>query len=235
MQRFLAADQGGDRQAAEAALQRGLEAHPDDVPLLLAAAELYLRSEPPEHYKPRLALHYAMRADKAAHFQSPQAAATFHRAQRATGFGHTSGERALLETVARMAGQDPRDVELLAPVDPDLLDPTLANYLEQARRAKARNTPACGEGLRHVPPGRYPLDPEPVEVEGFCIEERAAADPIRFDDPLRRADACSARGRRGCRPAERAVACGPLATLFADHPACVDRSVLRCCEDLAAH
>ena len=39
----------GDVEQAQDTLQRALESHPDDLELLLAAGELYLRAEPQEH------------------------------------------------------------------------------------------------------------------------------------------------------------------------------------------
>lgn len=54
----------GDDSAAQTALRDGLERHPEDLPLLLFACDFYLREDAPDHYKPRLALHYANRADR---------------------------------------------------------------------------------------------------------------------------------------------------------------------------
>ncbi|HCP46429.1 MAG TPA: hypothetical protein DIU15_10320, partial [Deltaproteobacteria bacterium] len=112
--------QAGDRAAEEEALRDGLERHPDDVDLLMATAELYLRPKPEEQYKPRLALHYAMRADRAARRTSPEAAALLHRAYRAAG-GFEEAEVLLgkaLETIGHPDAGNPSHPE---PVDPDLL------------------------------------------------------------------------------------------------------------------
>ncbi len=56
---------GGDDLASQTAFRDGLERHPEDLPLLLFACEFYLREDVEEHHKPRLALHYANRADRA--------------------------------------------------------------------------------------------------------------------------------------------------------------------------
>ncbi len=64
LQRFQRGEAEGEFEAAESALRTGLEAHPDDVPLLLAAAGFYLRSEPSGLRRPRLSLHYLLRLDR---------------------------------------------------------------------------------------------------------------------------------------------------------------------------
>jgi hypothetical protein len=55
----------GDDLTAQTAFRDGLERHSEDLPLLLFACDFYLREEVGDHYKPRLALHYASRADRA--------------------------------------------------------------------------------------------------------------------------------------------------------------------------
>ncbi len=75
----------GDDEAAQAAFRQGLERHPEDVALLLMAATFYLREHADEHDKPRLALHYARRADRADDQQRPDVDAAVVRALRAMG------------------------------------------------------------------------------------------------------------------------------------------------------
>ncbi len=74
-----------DDAACQTAFRQGLEHHPDDVELLILAAEFYLRSDADDHYKPRLAIHYAQRADRAAGGNRADAAAVLVRALRAMG------------------------------------------------------------------------------------------------------------------------------------------------------
>jgi len=60
-----------------------LERHPEDLDLLLFAAGFYLRVEAEEHYKPRLALHYASRASRVE--DRPEVAVVLVRSLRAMG------------------------------------------------------------------------------------------------------------------------------------------------------
>lgn len=72
----------GQEVRAEDLLSAALERWPEDVPLLLAGVELYLRAG--ETHKPRLALHYAMRAFRAAP-EDPAVFRSLERAREATG------------------------------------------------------------------------------------------------------------------------------------------------------
>lgn len=75
----------GDDLAAQAAFRDGLERHPEDLSLLLFACDFYLREDTDDHYKPRLALHYANRADRADPDARPDVADALARALRAMG------------------------------------------------------------------------------------------------------------------------------------------------------
>ncbi len=75
----------GDDLAAQTAFREGLERHSDDLPLLLFACDFYLREEVADHYKPRLALHYANRADRADPGDRPDVADALARALDAMG------------------------------------------------------------------------------------------------------------------------------------------------------
>lgn len=67
--------EAGDDGASQAAFRRALDRHPEDAELLVFAARFYLREESPDHYKPRLSLHYAHRACEAAPGRADAAAA----------------------------------------------------------------------------------------------------------------------------------------------------------------
>ena len=70
----------GEPDVAQDALREALEHHPEDLELLCAAAEFHLRREPARHFNPRLALHYAMRAERVAAGTSQRAASLLQRA-----------------------------------------------------------------------------------------------------------------------------------------------------------
>ncbi len=87
-----AALRDGDDGAAQEAFRRALDRHPEHVDLLVFAAEFYLRENAPDHYKPRLALHYAHRAVEAAPDRCDAAAAEI-RALLAMGQTEDATER----------------------------------------------------------------------------------------------------------------------------------------------
>jgi len=226
----------GDLEGAEQALRSALERAPDDVDLLIEATEFYLLAEPPEHYRPRLALHYGMRADKAANYQRQDAASAYGRAQRAVGFGNDPRERALIQDALQgVRDPDRFDPQAVAPMDPDLLDPTLANFVEQARRRAAPPTPRCGPDLIPLPPGRYPSPEGELVTSGVCMERRPTIDrpPRAAPDNAGRVAVCDLRGLAPCGGNELAIACGPLASVLGDHPVCRDPAAVRCCGALA--
>ena len=209
----------GDMEAAEQTLREGLEAHPTDVDLLVAAAEFYLSSIPEDRYKPRLALHYAMRADRASDNQDKRAAALLMKAWRANG-GSPMGDKLVAEGLHQLGHKDQRDPVRLGVTDPDLLDPTAENLREQVRRDKARDSGAtpCGHGFAFVAGAAWPLpDGTDASLSAFCAERNA------------RAGTCSARGLRSCTPDERDVLCGPMKSVVGLHPSCVEPTVTRCC------
>ena len=80
-----AAFAAGDDLASQTAFRDGLERHPEDLPLLLFACEFYLREDVEDHYKPRLALHYANRADRADPDDRPDVTDALARALLAMG------------------------------------------------------------------------------------------------------------------------------------------------------
>lgn len=218
--RAAAADalQQGDFEAAEDALRTGLERHPDDVALLVAAGEFYLTTFPEERYKPRLALHYAMRADRAADNNDEAAAALLVRAWRANG-GSPMGDQLVAEGLSQLGHADMRAPTRLGAADPDLLAPSPENLREQARRDRMRASgeEPCGAGLAYVAAATWPVDDGEVVVGPLCAE--------RGSPP----GTCSARGLRACTPDEVAVLCGPMKAVLGQHPACVDATVGRCC------
>jgi len=73
----------GDLLASQSAFRQGLERHPEDLELLLFAADFYLDAAVEEHYKPRLALHYANRASRVD--DGPEVAVALVRSLRAMG------------------------------------------------------------------------------------------------------------------------------------------------------
>lgn len=226
----------GEFTAAESVLRGALERHPDHVGLLVAMAEFYLQPIPKEHYKPRLALHYAMRADRAAGFRDPAAASVLLQAYRATG-GSAQGWELIQAGLELVGHPDALNPKRLQPADPDLLEPTVQNVLEQRRREKlrAQGSPLleCPEGSALVDQGRYPSPHAggEIAVDAVCIElppEDGVVERVQTSQDMR--EACFARNMRRCTPDEHAVACGPLASVLGAHPACGDALVVRCCE-----
>jgi hypothetical protein len=235
---FEVSTNAGEDVAAEGKLRKALDRHPEDVKLLIAAAEFYLRPHGDEFHRPRLALHYALRADKAANYASADVGRTLMRAYRAAGGvqGTEVGRRLVAEGLQAVNHPDRAAPKRLPAVDRDLLDPTLSNVLEQERRNRRRaegHTP-CSEGFVHVPEGTYPGirgGPE-VTVAEFCVERPAGTGIGQLSaDESRRAAACDARGARLCTGDETAVACGALRTVVGRHTACEDERVVRCCSD----
>jgi hypothetical protein len=207
-----ARDDGHDP-VAETVLREALERYPDDLELLLFAADFYLRPEAEDFYKPRLSLHYAMRADRASNYQEPRATRAMVMAHRGAG-GFDEAQPLIRDGLAGLGHPDAEDPIRLEPVDPDLLEPSLPNLLEQRRRqTEGRPTPTCAEGMRLVPEGDYP---GAASVETFCVEQGARAVLI----------GCETLELRSCTPAETAVADGPIAALLDG-----DSSGFRCCAD----
>ena len=99
----------GDYDGAQSAFRRGLERHPDDVPLLLTAANFYLRADAEDHYKPRLGLHYASRASRADDADRVEVTSALVRALRAM---DQHGEAS--ETLAGALSRRPGDPTLQA-------------------------------------------------------------------------------------------------------------------------
>jgi len=215
----------GDLNRAEEVLAAGLEAHSDHVPLLCAAASFYLQEEPRGVYKPRLALHYAMRADMSARGLDTEAARLLGMAHRAAG-GPTAlpeGEELLRAGLEQINHPDARNPRQLRPFDPDLLELSLENVLEQkARWERGRVQPTCPEDQLLVSAGRYPVEStgnlpqEPskeVEVPAFCVLRMPSLD-----------SSCGGSNERPCSAAETAVVRGPIAAALWGNPRAV-----RCC------
>ena len=226
----------GDYEGQREIIRRALESSPEDLPLLMAAARYYLRSPPEGRYKPRLALHYAMRAARASEYPDGEVSKLVFKAYRAA--GSLEEERELLVAGLRaVAHPDAETPQLRQPVDPDLLEPTLANLREQKRREEGgQPLPRCEEGMEYIPAGRYPTGPESftreetIEVQGLCIDQvvpGGLASQLGSDAELDAA--CSAVDKRRCSVGERQVACGAMAAVLGTHPACVMKRVLRCC------
>ena len=233
---FAQAEDAGDHSGAEQILRSGLEKHPDDLDLLLAASGFYLRAEPREHYKPRLALHYAMRATRVTRANDPRATALLKRATFATG-GIAAGDdeaAALLRRALDRVGEFDAQPVGLRPFDPDLLGGTGAEVREQLRRWKARDAGGspCPEKLALVPEGTWDLG-RSATVPGFCIEERPATTPALRLEPGAWPVHCGRWGLRACTEDELAVACGPLRAVLPQHAGCTDSRFVRCCADLA--
>ena len=208
----------GDYEAAAETLRRGLEAHPDDVELLLIAGEMYLSPIPEDIYKPRLALHYALRADREAAHQDKRATSLLTRAYRATG-GSTFGDQIVQQGLAQVGHKDATAPKRLDAADPDLLELTSANLREQARRdvARAAGDTPCAEGFVHVPAGRYPAPGgDEVDLEEFCVSRAGTS-----------RQGC--QGARVCSDDERLLACTSLGAVLGDDPGCADGAVDRCC------
>ena len=207
----------GDPDRAEELLRKGLEQHPEDVDLLVAAGEFYLRPIPEDRYKPRLALHYAMRADRAADNTNQMAAALLVRAWRANG-GSEMGDQLVAEGLHEVGHRDQRTPVRLDAADPDLLEPTAQNLREQKRREAMRDKNPCGAGLAFVAGAAWPLpDGESADLPAFCAERDT------------RPGTCSARALRACTPDEVAVLCGPMVAVVGRHASCADATVGRCC------
>ncbi len=208
---FEASVEAGEPQAAEDTLREALERHPRDVELLVAGAEFYLRPEPEEFYRPRLALHYAMRADQAAEGREPRATSAMVRAHRGAG-GFAETEDLVRAGLGSLQHPDADAPVLLEPVDPDLLEPSLPNLLEQRRRRDAGSQqPGCPESQLLVPAGRYPGS---HEVAAFCVERRGR--PVEVE--------CSSLGLRSCSAAEDGVVVGAIGPLLDG-----DGAAHRCC------
>ena len=91
----------GNDDASQTAFRQGLERHPEDPDLLLFAASFYLREGVEDHYKPRLALHYANRASRVS--DRPEVSAALVRSLRAMG-QHDDAEAELREALNRHPG-----------------------------------------------------------------------------------------------------------------------------------
>ncbi len=226
----------GDYEGQREILRRALESSPEDLPLLMEAARYYLRSSPQGRYKPRLALHYAMRAARASESPDGEVSKLVFKAYRAA--GSLEEERELLVAGLRAVGHpDSEAPQLRQPVDPDLLEPTLANLREQKRREEGgQPLPPCEEGMAYIPAGRYPTGPESftrdetIEVQGLCIDQVAPGGlASQFENAAALDAACSAVDKRRCSDNEMQVACGAMAAVLGTHPACVMNRVLRCC------
>lgn len=207
----------GDVVAAQETLTRALESHPDDVELLLIAGELALQPVPEEHYTPRLALHYALRADRAAVHQDPRATRLLTRAYRAAG-GTPLGDTIVQQGLEQLGHRDARAPRRLSAADPDLLEPTAANLREQVRRDAARRdgvTP-CPSDRVHVPAGRYPADGLEVTVDAYCVA---------------RGGTTGCLDGRTCSGPEARVACTALRAVLGDDPSCADPTLSRCCAE----
>lgn len=215
-----------DFDGAEQSLRDGLERHPRDVPLLCAAASFYLRAQPEATYKPRLALHYALRADQAAKGTDGEAVRLLARAHRAAG-GLTAlpqGEALLAAGLEQVGHPDAGSPKRLKPFDSDLLDPTLENLLEQKLRWElGKKQPTCPEQQLLVPEGNYPLeDPSgaTVSLAAFCVERMPSLDL-----------GCAGTGLRQCTGQEEGVVRTTLrAMLWGDrqgHRCCAESSLAR--------
>jgi hypothetical protein len=232
---FEQADGAGEHAEAEAVLRAGLEKHPDDPALLVVAGSFYLRSLPPESYKPRLALHYAMRAAQETQANDPDALALLKRAQLAAGgLGTTDLASKVLRRGLDAVGEYDAQPKGFRPFDADLLDGTGAQVKEQLARWKARDEagPVCPGGMASVAAGTWDLK-ESTDVAGFCVDERAEGGLVVATDPTVRDLHCANRDLRACSDEELAVACGPLKAVLPDHPGCADPRIVRCCAGLA--
>jgi hypothetical protein len=206
----------------------------------MAAARYYLRSGSDGRYKPRLALHYAMRAARASEQPDSDVSKLMFKAYRAA--GSLEEERDLLVAGLQAVGHpDARGPRLRKPVDPDLLEPTLENLREQKRREEGgeRRKP-CEDGMAYIPAGHYPSGPDSsgrddvLAVQAFCIDQlRAGELGSKLETMSAIADICSEAGKRRCGQDEMQVACGPMAGVLGVHPACVMNKALRCCRDIA--
>ncbi|MEE2829734.1 MAG: hypothetical protein VX498_11155 [Myxococcota bacterium] len=226
LRRHQAALERGDRQEAEAILNEGLERYPDALELLVAAAEFNLRADPPEGYRPEEALRYALRAEGLTLGQAPEVTRLLGKAHRAAGGVSSLPEGAALLDAGldRVNHSDASRPRSLRPFDPDLLEPTLPNLVEQRQRWKhGPLRPTCPETQRLVDAGRYPLQlgagaveiQSEIAVEAFCVQHREASDPT-----------CSTAPLRPCSSEERAVVVAAIAPLLSGAP-----TAARCCAD----
>lgn len=172
----------GELERAQETLLEALERHPDDVPLLCAAATFYLGPSDEGRYKPRLALRYALRADQAARGSNAAAARLFAKAHRAAG-GLTAlpeGEALLAAGLEQVGHPDAASPRRLRPFDSDLLEPTFENYVEQSLRwKKGKKRPTCSSDQLLVPGGAYPRRAAPdqsITVSPFCIGRMPSVD-----------------------------------------------------------
>ncbi len=221
----------GDFEREREVLRRGLEASPEDLPLLLAAARYYLRSEPEGRYKPRLALHYAMRASQASTGSDPEVSRLLYKAYRAAG-GLQEGDELVKRGLEAVRHPDATAPKRLRPVDPDLVEPTLENLIEQRRRWREGPPPSpCPPGTGYIPAGRYPVsDTSAREVTAFCIDTLGSGElATKLASASELAAACEAGGRRACSPGEMLVACSAMVTTLGAHPACTMEPIMRCC------
>jgi hypothetical protein len=208
----------GEDAATEALLREVLERRPEDIELLLTASDFYVRADAPDYYRPRLSLHYAMRADRAAGFTDARATLAMVRGHRAAG-GFEESDALVREGLAGVDHPDAQAPVRLEPVDPDLVEVTLPNLIEQRRRqTDGRPTPVCEEGLLLVPVGEYP---SATIEEPYCVEERDRPAPIP----------CDQLELRACTEPERSVAAGAVAGLLKGEPdghrCCGDPSIVR--------
>ena len=218
--------ESGDFVAAEEGLRQALERHPQDVELLCAAAEFYLQEESSDYYKPRLALHYAMRADQAALGADADAARLLGMAHRAAG-GWTAlpeGEALLAAGLQQLQHPDAGDPQRLRPFDSDLLEPTLKNVLEQKLRwEKGRVEPTCPEDQLLVPEGRYPI-PSKNEGEGPPVQTEVAVAAFCILRMPSLGPSCTGDAERPCNAEETAVVRNSLAGMLWGDPLAA-----RCC------
>jgi len=226
----------GDYEEQREILRSALESSPDDLPLLMEAARYYLRSPPQGRYKPRLALHYAMRAARASEYPDGEVSKLVFKAYRAA--GTLEEERDLLMAGLRAVGHPDAEVpQLRQPVDPDLVEPTLENLREQKRREEGgKPMPPCEQGMAYIPAGRYPTGPESssredtIVVQALCIDQvRPGGLASQLESASALSAACAAADKRLCSEDEMLVACGAMMAVLGTHPACVMNRVLRCC------
>ncbi len=237
----------GDYEVQREVLRRGLESHPEDVPLLLQAVEFYLREAPEGRYRPRLALHYAMRAARVAGAPRPEVSRLLFKAYRAA--GSSDQELALLreglQAVHHPDAMAPRQRQRL---DPELVELTLANLREQKRRQdRTPDTSPCVPPMVWIPPGRYPFIHQPatsaeveqhnstevsVLISGVCIDRLMPGSLASLlVDRAAVGKNCQAAGKRACSVAEQQVACGAMLGVLGTHPGCLSERALRCCRD----
>jgi len=221
LRRHQGALEAGDLETAQETLRGAIERHPDDVPLLCAAASFYLGSSEDETYKPRLALHYALRADQEARGSNAAAAKLLAKAHRAAG-GLTAlpeGEALLAAGLEQVGHPDAASPQRLRPFDSDLLESSLENFVEQSLRWKrGKKRPSCPSHQLLVPAGLYPRKTVPrqdIAVSSFCIERMPSVDA-----------GCSPPDQRPCSADETSVVRDALLEMLSG-----DRGAHRCCGD----